>query len=70
MKFKILLEVKMIKIFYNSNRIRPFRILMVIFLFIIGIEIYGIINTPTYEKELKEARERYENLLVWQLRDR
>lgn len=60
----------MIKIFYNSNRIRPFRILMIIFLFIISIEIYGIINTPTYEKELKEARERYENLLMWQLRDR
>ena len=56
------------KIFCDQNGIKPFRIAALILLLIIGIEIYGITHTPTYENELRKAKETYENLLMWSLR--
>ena len=56
------------KMFCDQNGIKPFRIAALILLLIIGSEIYGITHTPTYENELRKAKETYENLLMWSLR--
>jgi hypothetical protein len=40
-------------------KIRPLRITAAILALIVAGEIYGILNTPTYEKELAEAKAAY-----------
>ena len=51
------------KFFYNQNGIKPFRVAATILFFILVIEIYGILHTPLYEKELEEARRNYYDTL-------
>lgn len=41
------------------RKIRPLRITAAILALIVAGEIYGILNTPTYEKELAEAKAAY-----------
>lgn len=42
---------------------KPFRILAAVLLLIVGVEIWGITHTPTYETELAEARAAYTDAL-------
>ena len=42
---------------------KPFRILAAILMIMIAAEIYGIMQTPTYDAELKEAKAAYEDAL-------
>ena len=40
-------------------RVRPFRLLSVLLAFVVFFLLFGILSTPTYERELAEAREAY-----------
>lgn len=53
---------------YIANGTKPFRRAAAILFILIIIEIIGILNTPTYEKELEEARKEYESVLMWSMR--
>ena len=46
----------MMKFFYNRNGIKPFRIGAAALLILLIIEIIGILNTPTYDEELEQAK--------------
>ena len=46
---------------------KPFRLLAAILLLIVGVEIWGITHTPTYDTELAEARAAYNDAL-WEHR--
>ncbi len=45
-------------------KIKPFRVTAAILLVILAAEAYGICHTPTYEKELAEAKAAYESALA------
>lgn len=47
---------------WSQTGIKPFRALAIILTLIVLVQIYGIITTPTYEKELAEARLKYMEL--------
>lgn len=42
---------------------KPFRILAAVLLLIVGVEVWGIAHTPTYESELAVARAEYNDAL-------
>ena len=40
-------------------RFKPFRLMAMVLALVAGFEVYGILKTQTYEKELQEAQAEY-----------
>ena len=40
-------------------RFKPFRLMAMVLALVVGFEVYGILKTQTYEKELQEAQAEY-----------
>lgn len=40
-------------------RFKPFRLMAMVLALVAGFEVYGILKTQTYEKELQEAKAEY-----------
>lgn len=42
---------------------KPLRIVAAVLLLVVGVEVWGIMHTPTYDRELAEAKAAYEAAL-------
>ena len=42
---------------------KPLRIVAAVLLLVVGVEVWGITHTPTYDRELAEAKAAYEAAL-------
>lgn len=45
------------------NIVKPLRIVAAVLLLVVGVEVWGITHTPTYEVELANAKAAYEAAL-------
>jgi len=45
------------------NIVKPLRIVAAVLLLVVGVEVWGIMHTPTYDRELSEAKAAYEAAL-------